>query len=631
MTNNNISPLILMGGDALEDSMLKSILLFNSQKIKNRKKDLLPMAIFSIIIYGGGTYTIENIRDILRDRFALDYTPKDILPHISQLIAQKYIEPIENNKYKDCSPSGKAFFTNIEIETNKLIEGIITRIREIGHLDISGEISNVKKNIRNALSIYFQLYGYSFWGLKQEEDVDIPNAVDVARKGLSSKLGKALVGALADVISNPNKQEKEILEKWAHAYVAMEVLNLDPSLRNFKLTKLCTKTFIIDTDVALNALTSKARYSVIYQEMIKSLNKANCTISIPSTVIDEIQDHINAAKKRYLYNGSQWPFIPNDVLETQDGNVFVEDYVKLLRSGKEDLQFRTYIDNFSDDNDPQLLINKLKAVCGQNLHIMCKEEMAPINDEIKNALAEEIENLTIMSAKGGKRDSEKNAQIAETDALLYLTLQKLNRDDDGNNKPLSRKAYLLTTTRKTIECAKKLKIYDKNIICNPLALSPILQEIGLIEDSKFDLINLFENPFLTYTAELLWPQIKPLLEAGAQLKYKDIHRLRIDVDANIDKILTCETQKEKVVEAQRLTERGYIFANDLLTAQKAIEAKDIQISEQESLIAALNERISRLESKSRGKKIRVIKDIVPHKMKTGSNRKKNRKKNRNKK
>lgn len=59
-----------------------------------------------------------------------------------------------------------------------------------------------------------------------------------------------------------------------------------------------------------------------------------------------------------------------------------------------------------------------------------------------------------MSAKGVKRDSEKNAQIAETDALLYLTIQKLNRDGDGNNKPLSRKAYLLTTTRKTIECAK---------------------------------------------------------------------------------------------------------------------------------------------------------------------------------
>lgn len=49
MTNNNISSFMLTGSNALEDSMLKSILLFNSHKIKNNKKDLLPMAIFSIL------------------------------------------------------------------------------------------------------------------------------------------------------------------------------------------------------------------------------------------------------------------------------------------------------------------------------------------------------------------------------------------------------------------------------------------------------------------------------------------------------------------------------------------------------------------------------------------------------
>lgn len=627
MTNNNISSFMLTGGNELEDSMLKSILLFNSHKIKNSKKDLLPMAILSIIIYGNGEYTIKNILDILRERFALDYTNNDILPHINQLIEKRHIELIENNKYKNCSSSGKDFFANIETETEELINEIIARITKIAYLGISKEVLlAVKRNIRNALSTYFQLYGYSFWGLKQEEDVDVPNAVDVACKGLSPKLGRALVGALADVINNPSKQEKEILEKWARAYVAMEVLNLDPSLRNFKLTKLCTKTFIIDTDVALNALTSKARYSVIYREMIKSLNNANCTISIPNTVIDEIQDHINAAKRRYSYNGTLWSDIPDDILETQNGNVFVEDYVKLLRSGKPDLQFQTYIDNFSDDNAPQLLIDKLKSVCGQNLHIMGKDEMVSINDEIKRTFAEEIENLTKMSEKGIKRESEKNAKIAEADALLYLTIQKLNRDDNGNNKPLSQKAYLLTTTRKTIECAKKLNIYDKNIICNPLALAPILQEIGLIEYSKFDPINLFENPFLTYTAELLWPQIEPLLKAGVELKYKDIHRLRIDVDANIDKILTCETLKEKAVEAQRLINRGYTFASDLLAAQKAIEERDDQILRQETLIASLSEQISRLKKANSGNKIHIIKNTAPKKTKQKSKRKKTKKK-----
>ena len=255
------------------------------------------------------------------------------------------------------------------------------------------------------------------------------------------------------------------------------------------------------------------------------------------------------------------------------------------------------------------MIDKLKTVFGNDVLIWGEDQLVPINDSIKKALAEEIENKTTLSAKGGKRNSEKNAQIAETDASLYLTIQQINQ-----------KAYLLTTTRKTIECAKKLGIYDKNIICNPLALAPILQGIGLIEGTQIDLINLFENPFLTYTAELIWPQVEPLLHAGAQLKYKDIHRLRIDVDANIDKILTCETLKEKAIEAQRLTERGYMFANDLLSAQKAIEEKEIQISDQKNIITSLKEQISRLQKANNENKIRIIKNTTPQRAKRKSKR-----------
>lgn len=284
------------------------------------------------------------------------------------------------------------------------------------------------------------------------------------------------------------------------------------------------------------------------------------------------------------------------------------------------MQFQTYIENFSDPENPQLLIDKLKTVFSHELRIMGEDEIEPINDNIKQKLADEIESKTMMSAKGSKRNSEKNAQIAETDALLYLTIQKLNRDERGNNKPLSQKAYLLTTTKKTIDCAKKLGIYDKNIICSPLALAPILQEIGLIEGAQINPINLFENPFLTYTAELIWPQVKPLLEAGAQLKYKDIHRLRIDVDANIDSILTCETLKDKAAEAQRLTERGYMFANDLLSAQKAIEEKEAQILDKENVIASLKEQISRLQKATSGNKIRIIKNVTPQRTKRKSKR-----------
>ena len=105
-----------------------------------------------------------------------------------------------------------------------------------------------------------------------------------------------------------------------------------------------------------------------------------------------------------------------------------------------------------------------------------------------------------------------------------------------------------------------------------------------------DIINLFENPFLTYTAELIWTEVEPLLRAGAQLKYVEIHRLRIDVDARIDNILTCETFEEKVSEANRLKERGYLFASDLVEAQKIIEDKDKQIAELSQKVELLSQQ-----------------------------------------
>ena len=102
---------------------------------------------------------------------------------------------------------------------------------------------------------------------------------------------------------------------------------------------------------------------------------------------------------------------------------------------------------------------------------------------------------------------------------------------------------------------------------------------------------------MAYTANLIWDEVKPLLEKGAKLKYKEIHRLRIDVDAKIDKILTCETLEERTAEAKRLIERGYLFANDLLSIQQEIEKRDKDIQERDEQLAKQREEIKSLRDK----------------------------------
>lgn len=619
---------LLHGNDQLEDSMLRSILLFNAQKTTNSSKDLLLKAILSIITYGNGEYGLNEINNILKERFNVTYAEEEINQRIFKLKNKGLITQCSNDKYQAITnkKQGEEFYAQIEKETDLLINGILERTKKSNiTISQSNEIK-IRENIRQALSVYYKMYGYSFLGLKENsKHKSMLDAVDFARKELPDNLGKALVGAIAETLNEPTPQESNILEKWARAFVAMEVINLDPSLRNFKATKLREKSFVIDTDIALNVLTTHAKYSVVYRQMIALLRNAGCKLYIPCIVIDEIQNHIDAAKKRYSFEGSNWHSMTDELLENKIANVFVEDYAKIIRNDEDrrDLPFGIYISNFYDPDEPSLLMNKLREVFGNDFILL--EDLESLDSEVKIKLAEEIKYLTEISEKGTRRDKVKNTQIAEADASLYLTIRRMNRDFKGNDKPLSQKVYLLTKSQKTISCAQELDIYDKNIICDPLALLSILQEMGMFAGHEFEIVNLFENPFLAYTANLIWEEVKPLLDKGANLKYVEIHRLRIDVDANIDKILTCETLEERANEAKRLSERGYFFANDLLKIQQEIEKKDKDIQEKDTLLIKQEEEILHLkkllEAKTKeAKKHQYLERILP-----SSKKKKNKK------
>ena len=593
--------MLLKGNDQLEDSMLRSILLFNDKKRISSSRDMLLKAIFSIITFGGGKYGTKEINEILKRRFSLDLTEYDLNKQIEKLKEKKLVIVDETDRFQAITNNyeSKVFYETIETETTSLIEGIIDRVKHEPHIMFSGhDLLIAKNNICQALSVYYRMYGYSFFGLKEEAETnEILNAVETVRKGLPETFGKALVGAMADVIDRPTPQEKNILEKWARAFVAMQVINLDPSLRNFKATKLRGKSFVIDTDFALYALTNNAKLSQAYKTLINFLIGHKCHIYIPSIVVEEIVSHIEAANKRFFFDGTMWSSMTDEILETQVANVFVEDYVKSIRTEKKSgMSFDVYLRNFYAPDTP-LLNNKLKEVFGDFELI---EKLEPLDDDVKRVFANNIKYRTQNSVKGARRDDEKNTKIAEADASLYLTLKKMNKDEHGNDKPLNQKVYLLTKSHKTIKCAKEVGIYERNIVCDPLALLTILQEMGVFSE-EIKLINLFENPFLTYTAELIWNEVAPLLNEGIHLKHVEIHKLRIDVDANIDRILTCETLEERAKEAERLSKRGYFFANDLLEVREELNQKDWELQERDTVILSQHQEIERLKAELNSK------------------------------
>lgn len=585
--------------DKMEESMLRSILLFNASKVENSRNDMMQKTVLSVIIYGEGKYTIAKITALLKDRFGINLNEQEVNGHIEKLKKMKLVS-LDGEKVNSFQSSRNktSVIDQLDNETEQLISNVIDRIRHNSRITISTDDERVCRiNIRKALTIYYKMYGYAFFNLRENaKKEDIGDAVCSARNGLHENVGKALIGALADLLNEPTEQERRTLQTWARAFVAMEIMNLDPSLRDFKATKIKGKAFVLDTDVLLNAITTNARYSKAYQKMIVTLRQIGCSFIVPNVVINEVENHIQAAIKRYLPDGQQWVDLTDEILENSIANVFIEDYAKTIRAdeNKRDMPFQSYIRNYYEPTDSTLLMNRVKGLLVQ----MKTLDLEHLSTSVQRRLKEKILERTQRSIKGTRRSEEENVEIAENDTALYLTLLKLNENEGVREVALSQKVYLLTRSHKTEISAKEVGVYEKNIICDPFALITILQEIGIITNNQFDFVNLFENPFLAFVADNIWSDVEPLLKAGAPLKYADIHRLRMDVDAEIDRILTCQTIDEKITEAKRLEKREYLFAKDLLALEEQrkqatdeVMLKNREIDEKNREIARLKEEL----------------------------------------
>ena len=613
--------LMLYGGnDQMEAAMLRSVLLFNGKVSNPKRQDMLLKAVLAIIIYGQDTTKATDIVEILSKRFHVDVSVNEVPQMIAKLSKRGLVtlNP-DDTIVATTAERGKIdFFSQLDAETQSLINGVIDRIENKIRISInSSEKQILPQNIKKALSVYYGMYGYKFFGISDKPEThNVESAVETARKGLRKPLGDATVRALADLIESPTEAEAATLEKWARAYVAMEVMNLDPMLRNFKQTKMSAKVFVIDTDVALHAITTHAKYSKDYRLMIKSLRASRCKLYIPERVVDEILDHADAAWKWYGSLGPQVVEFTDELLDNKVGNVFIEDYVKRIQGNpdKRDMQFDAYLNNFRSDEYPSLIWDCLKEVFGSEVEGN-RLNLLPLDDEVKNKLKIKVLEETQLTSKGTHRSDEKNEAIAELDTALYSTLLEMNKNNEGDEKPLSRKTYLITSSDRTNKCAKDVGLYQKDICCDPKALLALMQETGSFEGKQVELINLFENPFLAITANEIWKEIDPLIKNGALLKYVELRKLRLDVDAHIDRILTCQTQEERNLEAKRQTERGYLFARDLVYANQTIADQGKQIEEQNSTIQSKDEEIAHLkellekkerEAKKTGYQYRVV-------------------------
>lgn len=540
----------------LEATRLRSILLFNG-KVKNQKRqDMMTKAILSLILAANGKATKGSVVKQLSEQFHVTYKESDLDVHLKKLHSAGLIESVDEPFVVKEKDKGKDFFQKLECETESLFDDTIVKTESIyGAIQAKDK---VKDTIRKALSVYFGMYGYSFFKVQKKEEVSIKNAaVSVVQTEINDhRLAESLIRALADLLENPDERQYATLEKWARAFVALETMSFDPLLNNLKRKNLKDKIFIVDTDVALYCLTQKARYSVDYRQMIDRIKSIGCRMYIVPEVVKELRKHIDAAVKQEACYKQRLLDFPDNLLYQKIGNVFIDDYVHLNRNAKEKTPFKYYIEEFYDPEYPDsylLLMEKLKKAFAPT--VLDWGVDVDTNSVEFSALEKEVYQLTIQTPKGKKRTDDENWDVSHLDAVMYMAAINNNEINDSL-EILAGKTYIITDATRALKAALKLGWKKEDVVCHPSALMAIMIEMGDVK-SQEKIINLFDNPFLVYVADGIWETIDPLLKKGASIRFKGFDKLKVDVDKDFDKVLTAEISETERRDA--LTDYGVYF------------------------------------------------------------------------
>lgn len=607
------------GDNLIEDSQLRSVLLFSKfAKNKAGQKYMIQRLVLSIVIQEDGNCGLIEIQNALSKK-AINLKPKEISQILDELYESKLVMPLSAGKYRAIASEdeGREYFLQLSIQTDNLIDGIFQRYEKLCDKPEQNP-ALVKDNIRLALSVYYKMAGLTFFRLQKGKE-SIKQAIGSAfSNGLDMKSAKRLIVAIGDAIDKPTPDEKACMVQWARAYVVTQILQLDPTLKNFKQERLKNKSFVLDTDVVLRAITTHTSNSAEYRRNIDYIRKLGCKIYIPDDVIREVRGCAEEALSiAATMTKEQLLEFDDTMLRGSKSNVFIEDYVNRIRSDEDnfDLPFSIYIGNIYQYRDKRVLARSIASIIGEE-NLALKMPEFKLDEKLTEELRQKIYEQTSNTTRGVERSDKSNESLSESDAYLYLTIQKCNNDQDNiaaSAGLLPYKYYLLTTSHRTIDCAKSLGIYTEDIICNPKSLSAVLAELGDIQLDDAEVINLFENPFLVYTADAIWEQIEPLLKAGAHIYHADTNLLKSMVDQRFDEVLMCKTIEERTHLYRDYHQKGFKFSEDLAKLKwdnVQLSKENIKIKEESNQkdeeIKKLRHQVevNRYERRVRGKNIK---------------------------
>ncbi|MCJ7670249.1 MAG: hypothetical protein MUO61_07035 [Dehalococcoidia bacterium] len=614
----------------LESAMLRSSLAFVVSERSPRVRDSIfdSLTLSTVIHSTDKDISVSDLRAKYSENMGIELPTAQLEASLKRLSSRGLLEQHQNRvsltEFAKQSDAGVTIRANEA--TNALISDILDEIFRIsGEKSSERDCQIIANNTRKVLIKLFRLFGIEL--ANQVLKNVTPSAVyldasedllETARNQLPPEVGELLIHVISEILRSPTKDQAETLANWSLAYLGVQIMNLDPTLRELQSTRFAKKIFVLDTDFILDCIVQECPSSSTYLNLVQTLRKLGCRVIIPESCVQECIKHAKISPRTYHHFGDKLLALGDVFVDEVVWNVFVKGYyyARINRYISPGAKFRDYLRNYYEPSAGKaFLIEVIKNRFPKGVEILDISSLLTrsIPEETMASMSEALCGVISSHIKSQYRSNDEIEELARTDAQLFLTTVYLNEESERvPHQLLGGCCYLITSSGKYLRSAKKVGLRDV-VTTRPQSLIALLEIIGGIEIAPTEFVRLFENPMLIYAVSQVWSDVQALLDSGIDLRDKSIARLRWDLGQELHSRISAleeaevaaEISKEEVavsmgdIEFTELLKsakaRGYKKIPELDAFMQALEKAESEAREKEEAYAELIDKYKELE------------------------------------
>jgi len=560
---------------------------FASDATRNRRT-LQDETVLGLIALGGGIALSPH--DVLASSEKL--LGKGVLEDLGQIVGsldrlkdKALLEKTEDRFTLSLSGRMKmeAARASLEATQRSIASDIIDEVCDALREPVSSAMRmHLEENAKNVLAEYFRMNGlelaHSFLVPGRPLLVysqGTPRLLAIARNKVPAHIGDILSAAIGKALCSPSAEQASCFAGCSRAYIALRIMNVDPSLREFQRSRFSGKTFVLDTGFVLDAIIADLPVSETHRSLVERIVAAGARVVLSEEVLGEVARHLQIAPRTYDYFGPSLYGLGEEVARFRIRNALVLGYWYRARErgvGTRD-DFMRYRANYYEPENPvgffaDVVRESLPGVESGRIEALLDVQVS--KEELEKVVPIFFD-IAARTPKGIERTEEENKEIAEADSRLMLGVIKHNaQPGKAPSSVLGNRAYLLTSSGRYVRVAEKLGM-DAHVSTRPHIMVALMDLIGPTQVSERQFVALFENPLLQYSVESCWDGIKVLLDAGLDLRDSSISRLKYDVEkrlhTHIASLQKADAEAEKEDSSPEVGDAEHV---ELLTAAEQL-------------------------------------------------------------